>query len=316
MAIDRSAHPDPGPAPHRLPDLGALQLLVAVAETGSLGRAAARLRISQPTASERMRTLERRLGLQLLVRATTGSQLTPAGLVVTDWARRLLEQAAALVEGVAALKAQQQGSLKVAASLTLAEQLLPGWLAALREVDPHVHVALRVTNSHQVIQALRNGEADLGFIEGPWTPPDLTAAVVGRDRLVVVAAPGHPWARRTRPVTGEELAATPLLLRESGSGTRETLERALRPWHGPQVPILELGSTAPLRAAALGGSAPAVLSELAVRDDLAAGRLVEAPLDPGLSLTRTLRAVWPTGTRLPDPALHLLRAARAPHPPG
>ncbi|AXI79390.1 LysR substrate-binding domain-containing protein [Peterkaempfera bronchialis] len=298
------------PAPGRLPDLGALQLLVAVAETGSLGQAAARLRISQPTASERMRTLERRLGLQLLVRATTGSQLTPAGQVVTDWARRLLDQAETLVEGVAALRAQQQGSLKVAASLTLAEHLLPGWLAALREADPHIHVALRVANSHQVVQALRRGETDLGFIEGPWTPPDLTAAPVGRDRLVIVAAPGHPWARRRRPVTGEELAATPLLLRESGSGTRETLERALRPWHGPQVPVLELGSTAPLRAAALAGAAPAVLSELAVRQDLADGRLVEVPHDEGLPLSRTLRAVWPTGTRLPDPALHLLRVAR------
>ncbi|WP_055585483.1 LysR substrate-binding domain-containing protein [Streptacidiphilus griseoplanus] len=309
MAIEESAAAGPVRPPGRLPDLGALQLLVLVAETGSLGRAAARLRISQPTASERMRTLERRLGLQLVVRTTTGSQLTTAGRVVTDRARRLLEQADAMVEGIEALRAQQQGSLRVAASLTLAEQLLPGWLAALREGRPGVHVALRVANSHQVVQALRNGEADLGFIEGPWTPPDLTAAPVGRDRLVVVAAPGHPWARRGTPVTGEELAATPLLLRESGSGTRETLERALRPWHGPQVPVLELGSTAPLRAAALSGAAPAVLSELAVRQDLADGRLVEVAHDPELPLARTLRAVWPSGTRLSEPALDLLRTA-------
>ncbi|CAM5527894.1 hypothetical protein SFUMM280S_03001 [Streptomyces fumanus] len=111
MALESSdAHPRP------LPDLHALQLLVCVAETGSLGRAAARLRISQPSASARMRTLERRLGLRLLDRSTSGSRLTPAGAVVGDWARSLLEQAEALVEGAAALPAQRGGTLAAGAA--------------------------------------------------------------------------------------------------------------------------------------------------------------------------------------------------------
>ena len=300
----------PAPAPRRLPDLHALELLVAVAQTGSLGRAAARLSISQPTASSRMRTLEKRLGLPLLQRATTGSQLTAAGVLVTDWANRVLEQADVLAEGIAALKSQLQGDLRIAASLTLAEHLLPGWLMAMRTHYPQVHVGLRVTNSQLVIQALRQGEVELGFIEGPWTPTDLQSLPVARDRLVVVTAPDHPWTRRRRPVSGAELAATQLLLREAGSGTRETLERALRPWHGPSVPLLELGSTAPLRSAAAGGAAPAVLSDLAVREDLAAGRLVEVPVEEGLDLTRVLRAVWPLEAELPEAAKHLLWIAQ------
>ena len=77
----------------RLPDLDALELFVAVAETGSLGQAAARLGISQPSASARMSTLERRLGVRLLVRSPSGSRLTSAGLVVTDWARTVLDHA-------------------------------------------------------------------------------------------------------------------------------------------------------------------------------------------------------------------------------
>jgi molybdate transport repressor ModE-like protein len=292
----------------RLPDLEALELLVAVAETGSLGQAAARQGISQPSASARMRTLERRLGVRLLTRSPSGSRLTSAGLVVTDWSRAVLEQAYGLVEGAAALRARQHGRLRVTASLTIAEHLMPGWLVTLREVDPDVHVELNVANSTHVIERLRGGEADLGFIEGQGAPRDLHSRAVARDRLVVVVSPGHPWARKRRPLRPVELAATPLLLREAGSGTRETLEAALAAYGGVAEPALELGATAPLRLAATSGTAPAVLSALAVADEIAAGRLVEVPSE--LALNRVLRAVWPRGRDLPDAALHLLRVTR------
>jgi len=292
----------------RLPDLEALELLVAVAETGSLGQAAARQGISQPSASARMRTLERRLGVRLLTRSPSGSRLTSAGLVVTDWSRTVLEQAYGLVEGAAALRARQHGRLRVTASLTIAEHLMPGWLVTLREVDPDVHVELNVANSTHVIERLRGGEADLGFIEGQGAPRDLHSRAVARDRLVVVVSPGHPWARKRRPLRPVELAATPLLLREAGSGTRETLEAALAAYGGVAEPALELGATAPLRLAATSGTAPAVLSALAVADEIAAGRLVEVPSE--LALNRILRAVWPRGRDLPDAALHLLRVTR------
>ncbi|WP_329239994.1 LysR substrate-binding domain-containing protein [Actinoallomurus sp. NBC_01490] len=292
----------------RLPDLEALELLIAVAETGSLGQAAARQRISQPSASARMRTLERRLGVRLLVRSPSGSRLTSAGLVVTDWARTVLESAYALVEGVSALRARQHGRLRVAASLTIAENLMPGWLVTLRDVDPDVHVELNVANSAHVIERLRGGEADLGFIEGRGAPRDLHSRAVARDRLVVVASPAHPWSRKRRPLRPVELATTPLLLREAGSGTRETLEAALAPYGGVTEPALELGGTAPLRIAAVSGTAPAVLSALAVADEIAAGRLAEVPTE--LNLNRVLRAVWPRGRELPDAAVRLLRVTR------
>jgi DNA-binding transcriptional LysR family regulator len=297
-------------APGHLPDLHSLELLVAVAETGSLGRAAARFGISQPSASARMRALERRLGVRLLDRSPSGSRPTAAGLVVTDWAREVLDRARALVEGAAALESRQSGRLRVAASLTLAEFLLPGWLVGVRRGHPGLQLGLEVANSSRVVEALRHDEADLGFIEGPWVPEDLRHAPVGEDRLVVVAAPGHPWTRRREPLGGAELAAVPLLLREAGSGTRETLERALRRWDGPAVPLLELGGTVPLRSAAATGTAPAVLSALAAREDLAEGRLVEVPVAAELELTRVLRAVWRPDRPLSAVARRLLRVAR------
>ena len=303
----------PDARPSRLPDLLALELLVAVAETGSLGQAAERFSISQPSASERMRTLERRLGVQLLYRSTAGSRLTPAGLVVTDWARDLLDRARAFTEGVAALKSEQAGRLRIAASLTLAEHLVPGWLTALRLNQPGLHVGLHVMNSSHVVEAMRRDDADLGFIETPSVPHDLRSATVGRDRLVVVTAPDHPWASRRTPLSGPVLSAAPLLLREAGSGTRETLKQALHTYGGPAEPALELGATAPLRSAAVGGAAPAVLSRLAVADDLTAGRLVEIPVDEELRprLARVLRAVWPARRDLSAPAMSLLTIARA-----
>lgn len=304
-----SGRPRPASSAVRPFNLHALELLVAVEETGSISQAAAELSISQPTASARMTTLERRLGIRLLERSTSGSRLTPAGLLFTAWARDVLSQAQTLADSLATLQVKQ-GNLRVAASLTLAEYLLPRWLIALRQLHPTTHVELKVANSHQVIEALLHAEADIGFTESPFVPRDFRSALVGRDRLVVVTAPDHPWTRRSTPLTGAELAETPLLLRESGSGTRETLERALRPWHGPSVPLLELGSTGPLRSAATQGAAPAVLSELAVVDDLAAGRLVEIPVTDDLPLARQLRAIWPSRLDLCESARHLLEVAR------
>ena len=296
----------------RLPDLEALQLLVGVADTGSLGKAAARAAISQPSASARMATLERRLGLRLLERSPSGSKLTADGAVVTDWARRVLDQAEALVSGAEALRtrARDRDRLAVAASLTIAEHLMPKWLLELRQQRPDTRVGLTVANSHQVIELLRSGDADLGFVEGSWIPRDLHAAVVGRDRLAVVVAPAHPWARRRHPLTAADLAAEPLLLRESGSGTREVLEAALAAYDGPAVPLLELGATAPLRSAALSGTGPAVLSALAVAEDVAAGRLVQVTVADDVALGRTLRAVWRRGHELSEPAGGLVRVAR------
>ena len=308
--------PEPSalPASRRLPDLQTLELLVAVADTGSIGRAAGRQRITQPTASARLHTLERRLALRLLDRSRRGSRLTAAGTVVTDWARTVLAQAHQLAEALAALQAQQRGELRVAASQTLAEELLPGWLLGMRRASPDTHVALQVANSHRVVEALRRGEADLGFVETPYIPEDLRSLPVARDRLVVVTAPDHPWTRRAEPVSGAELARTALLLREPGSGTRETLERALHAWAGPAVPALELGATGPLRSAAAQGAAPAVLSLLSVAAELASGRLVEIPFSPEVRLARTLHAVWPADAEVPAAARLLLEVVRGAGP--
>ncbi|MEV3870366.1 LysR family transcriptional regulator [Streptomyces sp. NPDC049906] len=295
------------PLAHRVPDLGALELLLAVARLGSLGRAARELGITQPAASGRIRAMERLLGVTLVDRSPRGSRLTEAGALVTDWARRVVEAAEAFDAGTQALRGRRDSRLRVAASMTIAEYLLPGWLIALRTQRPDTAVSLLAGNSTAVAERLLSGTADLGFVEGVGVPPGLDTAVIAHDRLVVVVPPVHPWARRRRPVSAAELAGTPLILREEGSGTRQVLVAALGELARP---LIELSSTTAVKAAAVGGAGPAVLSELAVGEELAARRLVAVPLRD-VTLTRALRAAWPTGPRPTGPARDLLALTRS-----
>lgn len=294
--------------PPSTPDLLALDLLDSIAELGSLGQAAARHAVSQPAVSMRMSQLERRLGLTLLMRTPAGTKLTPAGERVVILSRRVLTEARAMMTGIEALVAAESSHLRVSASLTVAEHLLPGWLAALHRESPDVVLSVEVTNSAKVLERVAEGLADVGFVEGHEQQlPGLRTVAVRSDRLVVVVAPGHPWARRPSPVTGAELAATELIVREVGSGTREILADGLAPFGGIRS-RLELGSSAAILAAARRGEGPAVLSALAVAADVDAGRLAIVPTE-GVDLTRALRAVWPEDRPLAPLASRLLNVA-------
>lgn len=292
----------------RWPDLAALELLVATADHGSLGAGARACSMDQPNASRSIGRLERRLGVQLLVRSTTGSTLTPAGLLVVDWARDLLAAARVLVDGAGTLTAAGS-SLVVAASQTVAEHLLPAWLVRLRERRPATSVRVQVLNSAEVVQEVLHGRCGVGFTEDPRPPRGAHHLVVAHDELVAVVAPGHPWSRRRRAVTPAELATAGLVTREPGSGTRVALDRALGS-DGPVVPGLELASNAAIRVSVAAGSGAAVLSGLAVAEALASGALVRVPLE-GLDLRRRLRAVWTGPTRLGGEPGELVEIARA-----
>jgi molybdate transport repressor ModE-like protein len=300
-------------SPH-VPELGALDLLLSVARLGSLGQAAHEHGISQPAASSRIRNLERLLGIDLVERTPRGSRLTPHGTIVVGWARDVVDAASALDEGVRALRAGLLARIRVAASLTIAEYLVPGWLMTLRGRNPELAVSLRVGNSVEVAQVVLDGVADIGFVEGLGVPRGLRSRQIATDHLVVVVGHSHPWARRPGPLTPERLAATPLVRREIGSGTREVLDRRLEPYGPTAPPIAELSSTTAIKAAVVAGAGPAVLSSLTVAEDISAGRLVEVPVN-GLDLSRRLRIVWASGRDLSDPVRELIsiaiRAGRA-----
>ncbi len=272
-----------------------LELLVRSDQLGSVSAAARELGLSQPEASRRLSRLESRLDLHLLVRSHAGSHLTKSGELVAEWSHQLLDQAMQWQAGVAALHARTMPQLDIAASQTVAEYLAPLWLAGFRRSHEDIAIRLEVHNSAKVAAMVREGTVQLGLLETPTLPEGLDAEIVGRDRLVVVVAPGHPWQRR-RSVTIRDLAATPLVVREPGSGTRETLDLALADLDRAPA-ALELPSNAAVLSAAAAGAGPAVISGLAARGAISERRLHRVALS-GQTLERELRAVWKSGAAL------------------
>ena len=293
------------PLSDRVPDLAALEMLLAVAHTGSLNAASRELGITQQAVSARVRSAEAQAGVALIARTPRGSSLTPEGVVVAEWAARLLAVARELDAGLAAFRTDHQTRLRVSASLTIAEQLLPGWLVSLQadarhSGQPAPQIVLTAANSDTVTRQVRAGQADLGFVEGPARPKGLRSRVIGHDELVVIVRPDHPWARRRQPLEPAELAAASIVSREEGSGTRGVLTAALSAALGTRVTVpvaLALSTTAAVRSAVLAGAGPAVLSELTVAEDISARRLARVPV-AGVNLRRSLRAIW-TGGALP-----------------
>ena len=302
-------------------DLSALRALREVGRQGSIAAAAAVLGVSQQALSARMRTLERTMGVPLLARTPSGSRLTEQGRLVVGWAEDVLDAADRLEAGLRSIRAGVSHRLAIAASQTVAEHLVPHWLVELRAAEqtagysPTV-VELTVSNSTGVVELVRDGKAGLGFIETPHLPSDLVTEHLRDDELLVVVAPGHRWARLRRPLTLAEIARTPLVMREAGSGTRDTLTARLAAERPPLVVriAMELGTSAAVRSAIAAGVGPGVLSRLAVRDDLVLGRLVAVEV-AGPSLTRQLTAVWRSDLgELPPEGQRLLTIARvAPH---
>jgi len=303
------------------PDLVTLDLLLSVAELGSVGKAATAHGMTQPSASARLRRLERQVGAPVLVRSTQGSTLTPAGQAVVVWAEAVVDSAHALTDGIQSLRSGADARLRVAASLTVAEYLLPTWLLTLRGTHPDVEVTATVANSRAVAEAVRAGTVDVGFVESPQVPTGFGHVQVAADRLVLAASPElvaglvggasdetGDAAVAVGELEPEHLAQLPLLLREPGSGTRDTFLQALADVLGREPVlhrVIELGSTTTILATARAGGGIGVVSSRAVVGELAARSLREVRV-AGLRTVRPLTALW-LGER-PTPLAHELVA--------
>lgn len=292
---------------NRLPNLQALALFLAVVDEGSLGAGARKMGMYQPNASRMIAQLEAEAGAPLLKRHPRGSRPTSAGLLFAAHARQLLDCAEEFASWLHHSHDNDVIEFTVGASMTVAEHLLPAWLAELRRSEPRVRVDVHVHNSTQVIDETQEGVLELGLVETPNLPPSLNATVIQQDELAVVVAPHHPWASRPDGITAEELATTPLIVREDGSGTRDAFEELM-----DGIPLAEpaqvLGSNAAVRVAVAAGAGPAVLSILAVRTQLSTGELKRVPLR-NTALRRPLSAVWKGSQRLRGAPAHLLAIA-------
>lgn len=261
--------------------------------------------MSQQAVSSRIHAAEAALGYSLVNRTRNGSTLTAQGQLIAEWSSEYLAAAHQLALSVQTLRPKASDVLTVAASQTISEEFIPGWISAFRHRSGG-DAQLRLTsgNSDFVIEQVRDGTALVGLIETPEIPADLASATIRIDELVIVVAPTHPWARRKGVVTVAELAGEALITRETGSGTRRTLELALAETQPRLVlhePAAVLATTSAIRGAVASGIGPAVLSTTTVQDDITRGTLRHVPVE-GLTLSRPFTALWRTGTLLPAAA--------------
>ena len=266
---------------------GELAAFVTAVESGTVQGAADALQLTQSAATKRVQALERRVGRALLERSARGVTPTEAGRVLYPLARAAL---AALERAELAVRAPGTAApLRIHASRTIGGTLLPEWLASFRTVAPASLVSVVITNSEDVLRAVREGACECGFVEGPpQGVRGLEELVVAQDEIRAVVAAGHPWARR-RSVSLAALAGEPFLAREPGSGTRAVAVQTLAGVGVTLRPTLEVSSAEGLKRAVLGGGFT-LLSERVVATEIAAGTLAAIPV-AGVELHRSLRAV-------------------------
>ena len=271
-----------------------LSIFAAVADAGSTAAAAGRVALSQSATSAALNELEAVLEARLFDRVGTR-------LVLNDTGRGLLPQARAVLDGAAGIEREfglgtapgEAGApslLRVGASTTIGNYLLPTLIADWQRARPAAHVDVEIANTGAVAAAVARMEVDIGLIEGPSHEPDVIAQPWREDELAIVCAPSHPLlggdpAKRLNVAALRQAA---WLLREPGSGTREAVEQALQPHLHQLREGLHFGGTEAIKQAAVEGLGFTCLSLFAVQDLVALGRLVRVRT----TLPRLVRRFW------------------------
>jgi DNA-binding transcriptional LysR family regulator len=255
-----------------------LQIFVAVARAGSTTAAARDIALSQSATSAALNELESLLGGELFNRVGRRLVMNEQGRSMLPQARWILEAAQDLERQFGKAGRSSAPQLRIAASTTIGNYVLPKMIAAYRRKEDEAQFAVEIANTGQVAKAVADFEVDLGFIEGPTTQPQVTVLPWMTDELVIACSPRHPLARARRAagrkVSLAQLRQATWLLREPGSGTREVVERVLQPHLHRLRTGTDLGSAQAIMEAAAEGLGITCLSRHAVGDMVRLGRLV------------------------------------------
>jgi DNA-binding transcriptional LysR family regulator len=265
-----------------------LEIFVAISRTASVSRAAEDLSLSQSATSTSLSEFEKQFDLQLFDRVgkslrinETGQQLLPRAVELLDRAKEIED----LLHGHAGF-----GHMKIGATLTVGNYLATILVERFLQQHPESRIQLQVHNTSNIVQQIANHELDLGLIEGDCHHPDIEVQPWVADELVVFSAPNHPLARLSK-LKMEQLLQEPWILREKGSGTRETFDRAFHNHHAKLNIRLELEHTEAIKRAVESGLGIGCISRLALKDAFRRGSLV--PLaTPNLDLGRYFYFLW------------------------
>ena len=264
-----------------------LQVFLATARHENVSRAAEALAMSQSAASGSLKELEQQFDVQLFDRLGKRLQLSELGRQLRPQAEKLLAQAQAFEDALGG--AEGAGSLRIGATLTIGNYLAVPMIAAFRARFPQADVSLQVANTQTIAGQVADFELDLGMIEGELNHPQLETLHWREDELQVFAAPGHPLAGRAR-VADRQLLQQQWIVREQGSGTRQTFDRAM---HGILADLnisMELQHTEAIKRAVEAGLGVGCLSKISLQEAFERGSLV--PLNvPHRDFTRQLNLI-------------------------
>ena len=269
-----------------------LKVFITAARTLSFTRTAEQLYISQPAVSKHIGELESRYKVQLFARRGSRLELTDAGRTMLEAAERLADDYRRLEYEMSLCASLTEGELRLGASTTIAQYLLPPILARFTTRFPGVRVSLLSGNSSEVEQALGEHAVDLGMVESVSRRQGLHYTFFAPDELVLVTRTGGRYAR-TESLTCEQLLSTPLVLRENGSGTLEVISAALAA-KGIRLSqldvVMRLGTTEGIKGFVRNSDVLAIVSVTSVVDELRSGALRIIDIE-GLTLSRDFNFV-------------------------
>jgi DNA-binding transcriptional LysR family regulator len=273
-------------------DLRRLEIFVKVADLGSFSRAAEALFLTQPTVSEHVRALEDSLGVQLLDRLGRTTTPTRAGDLLLGYARRMLALAREASQAIEQFQGKMSGELTIGGSTIPGEYVLPELIGAFRGKYPEVRISLLIGSSREVQSWVEDGRVEIGLVGAAPASRAVEGRQLMADELVVVVGAEHPWAARDA-VSLDDLRAEPMILRERGSGSRETFERALEA-AGLDLGVFrvvgEIASTQAIKQAVRAGVGVSLISRRAVVDECRA-RLLACVKIAGLTVSRAFHLV-------------------------
>jgi len=259
--------------------LSQLKIFIAVAERGHVTRASEHLGITQSAVSAAVAALENQYQVKLFNRVGRTIKLSEAGELFLSEAQAVVDRAEAAQRMLRELGGITVGHLEIAASQTIANYWLPRRLAMFHALYPGVVLNVSISNTREVETAVVNGAADIGFVEGSTRAPQLVLDEVDYDQLVLVGATPTWGPRRNDPI---DIAALPWIVRETGSGTREVLERIANnaglKWQDLNV-VLELPSNEAVREAVDAGAGVTLISRYVISASIESGTLCQLELD-------------------------------------
>lgn len=269
-----------------------LESLIALLEAGSFTKAAAKLFISQSALTKQIKNMEASAGTRLVTRSGAGIALTSEGQILYDYAKRIIRLREDAKERVEQLKNQESGHIYVSASTTPSTYILPHLLTQVHRKHPDMKLHIQMHDSDETTQCILNNQAEIGFIGKEALHRTIVLERLCKDELVLAVPVAHPFAGQ-KSITVTELARTPFIAREHGSGTREIVEKALQRHSGNSLAqfnvIAEMGSAEAVKEAILAGLGVSILSVFAVRRELSQGllttvRIIDCPMERYLYL--------------------------------